>query len=266
MKLKASDIIEVLEQWAPPGLQEDWDNSGLCIGHPQTPVTGVLVCLDCTKEIVEEAVEEGLNMIVSHHPLIFRGLKHLRDITPVEQTVALAIRNNLVVYSMHTNADKIMDGVSGAMARALSLNNVSILAPEKICEISTEPCGLGVVGDLPEPLPAETFLDLLKTVFHTRGLRGSEIIYPMISRVALCGGSGSSLIPDAMRSGAQVFVSADFSYHTYFETIPHMMLVDAGHYESEAGIQDEVYHVLRKKFPTFAVRKTRINTNPIRFY
>jgi dinuclear metal center YbgI/SA1388 family protein len=266
MKLKASDIIEILEQWAPPGLQEAWDNSGLCIGHPDTTVTGVLVCLDCTKEIVEEAVAEGLNMIVSHHPLIFRGMKHLRDITPVEQTVALAIRNHLVVYSMHTNADKIMDGVSGAMARALSLKNVSILSPEKVCEDNTNPCGLGVVGDLPEPLPAETFLDLLKKVFQTRGLKGSEIFHPVLSRVALCGGSGSSLIPDAMRSGAQVFVSADFSYHTYFETIPHMMLVDAGHYESEAGIQDEVCRVLRKKFPTFAVRKTRINTNPIRFY
>ncbi|MFA5768972.1 MAG: Nif3-like dinuclear metal center hexameric protein [Bacteroidales bacterium] len=266
MNLKASDIIEILEQWAPPGLQEDWDNSGLCIGHPDTPVTGVLVCLDCTKEILEEAMAEGLNMIVSHHPLIFRGLKHIRDISPVEQTVALAIRKNLLVYSMHTNADKIMDGVSGAMARALSLINVSILSLDKICENNTEPCGLGVVGDLPEPIPTEKFLDLVKKVFHTPVLKVSEIFHPILSRVALCGGSGSSLIADAMRSGAQVFVSADFSYHAYFETIPNMMLVDAGHYESEAGVQDEVCRVLRKKFPTFAVRKTRINTNPIRFY
>lgn len=121
MNLKASDIIDVLEKWAPPGLQEEWDNSGLCIGHPDTPVNGVLVCLDCTKEIVEEAEREGLTMIVSHHPLIFKGLKQLREVTPLEQTVALAIRKNRVVYSMHTNADKIMDGVSGAMARALSL-------------------------------------------------------------------------------------------------------------------------------------------------
>ncbi len=266
MNLKASDIIDVLEKWAPPGLQEEWDNSGLCIGHPDTPVNGILVCLDCTKEIVEEAEREGLTMIVSHHPLIFKGLKQLREVTPLEQTVALAIRKNRVVYSMHTNADKIMDGVSGAMARALSLKNVSILAPDKACQAKGESCGLGVVGDLPEPLPTETFLTLLKKIFQTNGLKGSEILYPEISRVALCGGSGSSLIPDAMRSGAQVFVSADFSYHTYFETIPHMMLIDAGHYETEAGIQDEICHVLRKKFPTFAVRKTRINTNPIRFY
>jgi len=266
MKWKASDIIEVLEQWAPPGLQEDWDNSGLCIGNPDTPVTGVLVCLDCTKEIVEEAVANHINMIVSHHPLIFRGLKQLRDITPVEQTVALAIRNNMIVYSMHTNADKIMDGVSGAMARALSLTNVSILAPDAACLNKAEPCGLGVVGDLPEAMTTKAFFDLLKKVFFTSVIKASPIMYPAVSRVALCGGSGSSLIPDAMRSGAQVFVSADFSYHTWFETIPGMMLADIGHYESEAGVQDQIFHVLRKKFPTFAVRKTRINTNPIRFY
>jgi putative NIF3 family GTP cyclohydrolase 1 type 2 len=84
--------------------------------------------------------------------------------------------------------------------------------------------------------------------------------------VALCGGSGSSLIPFAMASGAEVFVSADFSYHSYFETVPHMMLADVGHYESEAGVQDQICNELMKNFPTFAVRKTRINTNPIRYY
>ncbi len=266
MKWKAFDIIEVLEQWAPPGLQEEWDNSGLCIGNPDTPVTGVLVCLDCNKEIVEEAVANDINMIVSHHPLIFRGLKQLCDITPVEQTVAMAIRNNMIVYSMHTNADKIMDGVSGAMARALSMTNVSILAPDAVCQDKTEPCGMGVVGDLPEAMAPEAFFDLLKKVFFTPIIKASPIIYPAVSRIALCGGSGSSLIPYAMRSGAQIFVSADFNYHIWFETIPRMMLADIGHYESETGVQDQIFNVLRKKFPTFAVRKTRINTNPIRFY
>ncbi len=145
------------------------------------------------------------------------------------------------------------------------MKNVSILAPDKVCENNTEPCGLGVVGDLPEPLPAEKFLDLLKNVFHLRGLKGSEILHPEISKVALCGGSGSSLIPDALRSGAQVFVSADFSYHTYFETIPHMMLIDAGHsLGAEAGIQDEVCRVLRKNFLPLRPQK-RINTNPFDF-
>jgi dinuclear metal center YbgI/SA1388 family protein len=266
MKLKAADIIEVLEKWAPPALQEEWDNSGLCIGNPGTEVNGILVCLDCTDQVMEEAMALGLNMIVSHHPLIFKGLKHLRDDTPVERTVALAIRRNLVVYSMHTNADKIMDGVSGAMARALQLENVTILAPESCLGIGSGSCGLGVAGNLPSPMETEAFFSLLRTVFGAGRLKTSEPFRPTVSRVALCGGSGSSLIPFAMASGAEVFVRADFSYHSYFETVPHMMLADVGHYESEAGVQDQICNELMKNFPTFAVRKTRINTNPIRYY
>ena len=266
MKLCASDIIEVLEQWAPRELQEEWDNSGLCIGNPATQVTGILVCLDCTSEVVEEAIADGLNMIISHHPLIFKGLKSLKDTTPVERTVARAIRGNLVVYSMHTNADKIMDGVSGAMGRALGLQNMSILAPESCLNRDTAPCGLGVVGDLKQPMLTEGFFDLLKTTFTLKYCKTSVPFHLHVSRIALCGGSGSSLIPYALRSGAEVFVSADFNYHSYFETVPQMMLVDIGHYESETGVQDQIVNQLIKKFPNFAVRKTQIYTNPIRYY
>lgn len=266
MKLRAADIIQVLEQWAPQQLQEEWDNSGLCIGNPQTLIKGVLVCLDCTFEVVEEAIAGGMNMVVSHHPLIFKGLKHLREETPVERTVALAIRHNMVIYSMHTNADKIMEGVSGAMARSLGLQNISILAPDPDCQTDPGACGLGVVGDLPQTMATEAFFALLKKVFFLEHFKASVAFRDHISRVALCGGSGSSLIPYALSSGAQVFVSADFSYHSYFETAPHMILVDIGHYESEAGVQDQICNELIKKFPTFAVRKTQIYTNPIRYY
>ncbi len=266
MRLSAADIIEVLEQWAPGELQEEWDNSGLCIGNPATLVTGILVCLDCTPEVVEEAIAGGMNMIISHHPLIFKGLKSLKDATPVERTVARAIRGNLVVYSMHTNADKIMDGVSGAMGRALNLQNISILAPESCVNQEDAPCGLGVVGDLEQPMLTGDFFNLLKATFSLKHFKASVPFHRKVSRVALCGGSGSSLIPYALRSGAGVFVSADFNYHSYLETIPKMMLADIGHYESEVGIQDQVVNQLIKKFPTFAVRKTQICTNPIRYY
>ncbi|MDD4919129.1 MAG: Nif3-like dinuclear metal center hexameric protein [Bacteroidales bacterium] len=266
MRLLAADIIEVLEQWAPWELQEEWDNSGLCIGNPATPVSGILVCLDCTPEVVEEAISGGLNMIISHHPLIFKGLKSLKDTTPVERTVARAIRGNLVVYSIHTNADKIMDGVSGAMGRALNLQNISILAPESCLNRDAAPCGLGVVGDLEQPMLTEDFFNLLKTTFSLQHFKASVPFQRQVSRIALCGGSGSSLIPYALRSGAGVYVSADFNYHSYFETVPQIMLADIGHYESEAGVQDQIVNQLIKKFPTFAVRKTEIFTNPIRYY
>ncbi|HBG53426.1 MAG TPA: Nif3-like dinuclear metal center hexameric protein [Rikenellaceae bacterium] len=266
MRFLAADIIEVLEQWAPWELQEEWDNSGLCIGNPATPVSGILVCLDCTPEVVEEAISGGLNMIISHHPLIFKGLKSLKDTTPVERTVARAIRGNLVVYSIHTNADKIMDGVSGAMGRALNLQNISILAPESCLNRDAAPCGLGVVGDLEQPMLTEDFFNLLKTTFSLQHFKASVPFQRQVSRIALCGGSGSSLIPYALRSGAGVYVSADFNYHSYFETVPQIMLADIGHYESEAGVQDQIVNQLIKKFPTFAVRKTEIFTNPIRYY
>ena len=275
MKRKAADVIQILEQWAPPGLQESWDNSGLCIGNSQTPVTGAVVCLDCTEEVIEEAVSEGINMVISHHPLIFKGLKHLRDATPVERTVALAVRHHMVLYCMHTNADKVMDGVSVAMAEALGLKNKSILAPEECGRqqeaggtgiSGTAACGLGIVGDLPEEMDTGAFFSLLKSAFGLKHFKASDMYHRRISRVALCGGSGSSLIPFALESGAQIFVSADFSYHAYFETVPQLMLADIGHYESEAGILEVICNELKKKIPTFDVRKTHINTNPIRIY
>ncbi|MFY9116389.1 MAG: Nif3-like dinuclear metal center hexameric protein [Bacteroidales bacterium] len=269
MKRRATDVIHVLEQWAPTGIQEPWDNSGLCIGNIQTPVTGVLVCLDCTEEVVREAVSKGINMVVTHHPLIFKGLKHLREETPVERTVALAIKNDVVIYCMHTNADKVMDGVSGEMARKLGLNPISVLAPDTLCNreaVTEEPCGLGIIGDLPQPMETADFFDLLKTVFHLKHFKASPMFHNRVSKVALCGGSGSSLISNALQQGAHVYVSADFSYHTYFDTIPHMMLVDIGHYESEAGILDVICKELKKKIPTFDVLKTQIVTNPIIIY
>jgi putative NIF3 family GTP cyclohydrolase 1 type 2 len=170
---------------------------------------------------------------------------------------------------MHTNVDKVMDGVSGAMAQALGLENIDILAPEP-CPMPDTPqtvaCGLGIVGDLPKKMSTPSFFNHLKKVFHLKHFKASEVFIPEVSRVALCGGSGTSLIPFALESGAQVFVSADFSYHTYFETIPRLMLVDIGHYESEAGIQEVICNELKKKIPTFDVRKTRICTNPIQIY
>ncbi len=276
MKYKVIDIIDVLEQWAPTHIQESWDNSGLCIGNTQTPVTGALVCLDCTEEVVQEAISLGINTVISHHPLIFKGLKHVRYDTPVERTVALAIKNDVVIYCMHTNADKVMDGVSGEMARNLGLKNISVLAPDVLCRREVvqetdsgaieEPCGLGVIGELPQPMDISLFFDLLKKTFHLKHFKASHLFHNRVSKVALCGGSGSSLIPNALEQGAHVFVSADFSYHAYLDTAPRMVLVDIGHYESEVGICDVICKELKKKIPTFDVRKTEIVTNPIRIY
>ena len=263
--MTALDVISAMEEWAPGTLQEEWDNSGLCIGRPDTPVSGVLICLDCTEAIIDEALEAGANMIISHHPLIFKGIKQLCDVTPTERTIAAALRNHMVIYSVHTNADKVMDGVSGAMAEALGLQNLSILAGEGETHRGV-PCGMGLVGDTQQEVNTVHFFEWIKSVFSISHFKGSEPFIPSVRRVAVCGGSGGSRISRALESGAQVYISGDFSYHQYFDVEPHMMLIDIGHYESEVGVLTYFNNVLRKKFPTFAVRIAHKNTNPLRIY
>ena len=260
MEYKVKDVTRVIEEFAPLSIQEAWDNSGLCVGSPEAPVTSVLLGLDCTEELVDEAVACGADMIVTHHPLIFSGLK---KISPEDQTgaaVIKAIKAGISVYAAHTSADKVIAGVSGAMAARLGLENVTILDEDG------EGTGLGVVGDLPEPVSAEEAVALVKERFSLRSMRTSRPLEGKISRVAMCGGSGGSLIKAAMSSGAQLYISGDISYHNFF-TREGFMVMDIGHYESEIEIVDILFSLLRKNFPTFAVRITQnIYSNPIFYF
>ena len=260
MEYKVRDIVKVIEEFAPLGIQESWDNSGLCIGSPDAPVSSVLLGLDCTPELVDEAVSCGADMIVTHHPLIFSGLKKISPDDQVGEAVIKAIRAGVSIYAAHTNADKVLAGVSGAMASRLGLENVTIL------EEDGEGTGLGVVGDLPEPLTAAEAAALVKERFGLKAMRSSRPVEGRISRVAMCGGSGGSLIPAARRSGAQLYISGDISYHNFF-TPEGFMIMDIGHYESEIEIVDILFSLLRKNFPTFAVRITQnIYSNPIFYF
>ena len=260
MEYKVRDIVKVIEEFAPLGIQESWDNSGLCIGSPDAPVSSVLLGLDCTPELVDEAVSCGADMIVTHHPLIFSGLKKISPDDQVGEAVIKAIRAGISIYAAHTNADKVLAGVSGAMASRLGLENVTILDEDG------EGTGLGVVGDLPEPLTAAEAAALVKERFGLKAMRSSRPVEGRISRVAMCGGSGGSLIPAARRSGAQLYISGDISYHNFF-TPEGFMIMDIGHYESEIEIVDILFSLLRKNFPTFAVRITQnIYSNPIFYF
>lgn len=258
--MKVSDIISVIEDFAPLGNQEKWDNSGLCIGSEDDEVQGVLIGLDCTEELVDEAVACGADMIVTHHPLIFGGLKRISPADPVGAAVIKAVRNGIAVYSAHTSADKVPAGVSGAMAEKLGLVNVSILDEE------SEGVGLGVIGEFPEALDACEAVALVKEKFNLRSVRCSRLLEEQVKTVAMCGGSGSSLIEKAREKGAQLYLSGDISYH-HFCTPKGFMLMDIGHYESEIGIVDILFSLIRKKFPTFAVRITQnLNSNPIFYF
>ena len=260
MQYKVKDVTKVIEEFAPLAIQEKWDNSGLCIGSPDAPVSSVLFGLDCTPELVDEAIECGADMIVTHHPLIFSGLKKISPEDMVGEAVIKAIKAGISIYAAHTNADKVIAGVSGAMAAKLALQNVEILSEDG------EGTGLGVVGDLPEPMTAQQMVAFVKERFGLQAMRTSKLIDGEIKKVALCGGSGGSLISAAKTAGAQVYLSGDISYHNFF-TPEGFMLMDIGHYESEIEIVDILFSLVKKKFPTFAVRITQnMHSNPIYYF
>ena len=258
--MKVKDIINIIEEFAPLSIQESWDNSGLCIGSPEDDVSSVLLGLDCTPELVDEAIACGADMIVTHHPLIFSGLKKISPENQIGEVVMKAIRAGIAVYAAHTNADKVIAGVSGAMAARLGLENVEILDEDG------DGTGLGVVGDFKEPMTVDEAVIYIKEKFDLKVVKASKPIEGLISRVAMCGGSGGSLIGKAAASGAQLYISGDISYHNFF-TQKGFMLMDIGHYESEKEIVEILFSLIKKNFPTFAVRITQnLNTNPIYYF
>ena len=260
MQYKVKDVTKVIEEFAPLSIQEKWDNSGLCVGSPEASVSSVLFGLDCTPELVDEAIECGADMIVTHHPLIFSGLKKISPDDMVGEAVFKAIKAGISIYAAHTNADKVIAGVSGAMAAKLGLKNVEILSEDG------EGTGLGVVGELSEPMTAQQMVEMVKERFALKTVKASKPVEGEITKVAMCGGSGGSLISAAKAAGAQLYISGDISYHNFF-TPEGFMLMDIGHYESEIEIVDILFSLVKKNFPTFAVRITQnMHSNPIYYF
>lgn len=256
----ALQIAMAIEELAPRELQESWDNSGFSVGSPYWDVSGALLALDCTPEVVDEAISAGFRMIITHHPLIFKGLKQITGRTVQERMIEKLIKNEMIVYSAHTNIDKVFNGVSGYMADKLGLINREIL------DYSNEgENGLGMIGDMQKEMSPNDFLFFVKEKFGIKCLRSSKPVEKMIKRVAVCGGSGSSLIAKAYEKGATAYVTGDISYHHFF-CENDFMVVDTGHFESESGALEIIASLLRKKIPTFAVRKSEGNNNPIYYY
>ena len=257
--MRAGDIAAAVEQWAPLGIQEDWDNSGLIIGHPDDEVHGLLIGFDCTPALIEEAVRNGCDMVLTHHPLIFRGLRRIGRGDPVSDAVRLALEKGVAIYAAHTNADKVLEGVSGAMARRLGLKDVQALLDEG-------GYGLGAVGDLEKPMSGAEALDYVAGRFGVKLIRHSAPV-PCVRRVAVLGGSGAGEMDLAWKAGAQLYISADISYHHFF--LPEgVMVMDIGHFESEVEVVDIFFSLIRKNFPNFAVRVSENlgGSNPVLYY
>lgn len=359
------EVLSWMESLAPRGMQESYDNSGLLVGDDAQTVTGVLVSLDCTEEIVDEAVRKGCNLIVSHHPIVFSGLKKITGSNYVERTVIKAIQHGIALYAIHTNLDNYRFGVNEEIGKRLGLTNLKILAPakgkllklivfvpkthateladalfgagagqigeydqcsfkttgtgtfrpsestnpfigkpgnqEKVEEVRLETIlpayrlhavlgamqsahpyeevaydvlalenanqyeGAGIVGELETEMDIMDFLNQVKETFSCGVVRYTKPIKQQIKRVAVCGGSGSFLLPHAKREKADVFITGDYKYHDFFDAENQLVIADIGHYESEQFTIDLIGRILKEKFTTFAVHLTEINTNPIKY-
>jgi dinuclear metal center YbgI/SA1388 family protein len=264
MKIKA--LTQFLEKIAPLHLQENYDNAGLIVGDFETEIRGVLFCLDSTEAIIEEAIRTGCNVVVAHHPIIFRGLKKINGKNYVERTIILAIKNDIAIYAIHTNLDNVLqNGVNQRFAERLGLNNLQILSPKKDLVSPNPNIGAGVIGTLEKPVSELDFLHFIKEKMAAGVVRHTELQGKMIEKVAICGGSGSFLLPDAIRAGAQIFVTADFKYHEFFDADSQIIIADIGHFESEQFTINLFCELFNENFSTFALRLAETRTNPV-FY
>ena len=261
--MTVKDVLNCITEIAPLQWQESYDNAGLQVGDLEGEVHKALICLDITEEIVDEAIAKGCDLIVSHHPLIFRGLKHLTPETYIERAVMKAIRHNIAMISMHTNLDNSHLGVSRVLAERLGLKRLRILQPS-VSE--PELCGAGMMGEFDQPMEETVFLSLVAEQLGSPCLHHSALTGRSISRVALCGGSGSPFMQDALRLKADAYLTADIKYHDFFVPEGRMLLVDGGHFETEQFTKELIYELIRKKFPTFAAEIAETNTNAIHYF
>lgn len=361
-----NEVLLHLERFAAPELQEDWDNAGLLTGSRNWHCTGALICLDATKAVIAEAKEKGCNLVIAHHPILFKGIKKLNGKNYIEQAIIEAIKGDIAIYAAHTNLDNVLLGVNGKMADLLELQNKTILQPKRKvlrrlitfapldkaegvrqalfaagaghigeyaeCSFNSEGTGTfraeeganpyvgkvgerheereakieivypfyleyqvivalkaahpyeevaydiftmenvhqgigsGIVGELANPMSEEAFLQLLQKVFATPVIKHTALRGKAVKKVALCGGAGSFLTGAALAQGADVLVTSDIKYHEFFDAEGKMVLADVGHYESEKATIDLVHDLLVEKIPNFAVLKTSVDTNPVRYF
>ncbi len=251
-------ISQELEKYFPLDLQEDYDNSGLQIdASSDGKVEKALICLDVTLDVVKQTKEKNCDLIISHHPLIFgSGIKKLTNSNDTNKIVLECVKNNISVYACHTNCDSVLEyGTSQLMAKKFDFENYTSLEGN-----------VGMIGTLKKAIkPTEFFLEL-KEKFDLQIIKHTQICKQEIKKIAFCSGSGSSFLKYAIAQGADVYVSADFTYHRYFEAMGKIIIADIGHFESETQIKEIFCDILKQKFSDFAVEISDINTNPINYF
>jgi|SRR5688572_15110380 len=265
MNVTIGEVAQYLESIAPLSLQEKYDNSGLLIGDATEIVAGAIVCLDCTEDVIDEAIRKNFNLVISHHPPIFYGLKKLTGANLTERLVKKAIRHDIALYAIHTNLDNVLsNGVNEKIAKQLGLEVTGILKP--LITSTPGEYGAGLVGTFGKPLSEVELLQLLQERMKCTVVRHTRLLGVPVEKVAICGGSGSFLLDKAIESGVQALVTADYKYHGFFDADGKLLVCDIGHYESEQYTINLVQELISRKFTTFAAHCTEIDTNPVHYF
>ena len=264
--MKVSEIVKILNNWMPTSIAEEFDNVGLIVGDPQSLVNNILITLDTTINVVDEAIKRDCNFIISYHPIIFNALKKITpDSGYVQRSLIRAVKNNISIYAIHTSLDNHPKGISYFLSKKIGLINVSTLIPKQ-SENKNINTGMGVIGRLDKSLDENSFFNLLKDKLKLKYIRHSKKLNKKISKVSIVVGSGSFAIKNSIDSDADAFITSDLKYHNFFEADNKIVLVDIGHYESENHIKLIIKEFLNKKLPNFTLLLSEENVNPVKYY
>ena len=266
LSVKIIEVVDALERFAPLPLQEDYDNAGLQVGLTEAEVSGALLCLDVTEAVLDEAIEKGCNLIVSHHPLIFHKLSHLTGDDYVQRVVMKAIRHDIAIVSMHTNMDATIGGVNYRIASKMGATvtgTIGRMKEVKDADGQQVPGTDGVLATFAEPMAADDFMVLLKKTFNVECVMANEMLRRPISTVAICGGAGDFLLPDAVKVGADAFLTGEMHYHQYFGWEQVIQIAVIGHYQSEQFTKEIFRYIIEEDCPGVRCVLSDINTNPI---
>ena len=259
--MKISQITEVIERFAPLGWQESYDNAGLIVGRPDDEVHKALLAVDVTEEVLDEAEAEGCDIVLTHHPIIFHALKRFNSADPVQRCVERAIRSRIALYACHTNLDSAPEGMSWRLAEILGVGNLGVLQPSE----AGEGVGFGVVGELSESVDTVKFMQFIRRKLGVKVVRYSDTATSAVRRVAVCTGAGASLIGEARRAGADIYITADLKYNDFMTPDKVLTVADIGHFESEYCAIELLFDILSKNLCTFAVRKSERSRNPVNY-
>lgn len=267
MMYKVSEILSYITEVAPLQWQENYDNSGLLVGDANALVDRVLLTVDVTEEVIDEAVDNSIKLIISHHPLIFKGLKNILADDTLGRIITKAIKNDISIAAMHTNLDNSFYGVNRILAENLGLKDLQILSPNSVSRPDDDiQVGSGMIGVFEKEMSETDFMNLVKDKLNVAAIRHSSLLSRPVKKVALCGGSGAFLIEDAKRCDADVYLTADVKYHDFFNADNEILIIDAGHFETEQFTKQLIADIILKKNPKFAVQISSVKTNSVHYF